>query len=101
MHCYRSGSRVWLIGRLHIKVRNDTGYDMYSLNISHDDSTEWEEDVLDEDVLETGQTVKVNLSNYVSSIFDIQAEDKDGNTYTIFDVDVSTDDLTLTRKHMD
>ena len=44
-------------------VVNRTGYEIYSLYVSPSDEGSWEEDVLDEDVLSEGSSVRVNFDN--------------------------------------
>ena len=85
----------------YIEVTNDTGYDIYFLYISHEDSPTWEEDVLGADILEYGETVRVDVTGYPSSIFDVRAEDEDGDTYTIWGVDIALYDLVLTLDDLD
>lgn len=85
----------------YIEVTNATGYDIYFLYISHEDSYGWEEDVLGSSILYDGDTVRVDIYGYSSSIFDVRAEDEDGDTYTIWGVDVAYEDLYLTLDHLD
>lgn len=85
----------------YINVTNSTGYDIYYLYVSHDESGSWGEDVLGSDILRDGDSFWVDLDGYPSSIFDVKAEDEDGDTYTIFGIDVSIDDLTLTLSDLD
>lgn len=85
----------------YVEVTNKTGYDIYYLYVSHAKSDSWEEDVLDDDILPNGNTVRVNLRNAKSSIFDIRAKDEDGDTYTIWDLDVSRHDVVFTLDDMD
>lgn len=85
----------------YVEVTNKTGFNIIYLYISHADSTDWEEDVLDEDILRNGRTVKVNLRGAESSIFDIRGQDEDGDTYTLYDVDVSRRDVVFTLKNID
>ena len=61
----------------------------------------WGEDVLGSEILRSGDSFWVDLDNYPSSIFDVKAEDEDGDTYTIFGIDASIDDLTLTLSDLD
>ncbi len=85
----------------YIEVTNDTGFDIYFLYISHEDSDSWEEDVLGNDILEYGETVRVDVTGYPSSIFDVRAEDEDGDTYTIWGVDIALYDLVITLDDLD
>lgn len=85
----------------YVDVTNKTGYAIYYLYVSNEDSSDWEEDVLGDDVLANGETVRVSVNNQNSSVFDIRAEDEDGDTYTIWDLDISVHDLTLTLDDLD
>lgn len=85
----------------YINVTNSTGYDIYYLYVSHEDSSGWGDDVLGSEILRSGDSFWVDLDGYPSSIFDVKAEDEDGDTYTIFAIDVSFDDLTLTLSDLD
>lgn len=85
----------------YIEVTNNTGYDIYYLYVSHEDSENWEEDVLGDDVLSNGESVRTTLNDYPSSIFDIRAEDEDEDTYTIYGINVASEDLTLTLDNLD
>ena len=85
----------------YVEVTNDTGYTIYFLYVSHGKSKSWEEDVLDEDILRDGQTVRVTVEGAKSEIFDIRAEDEDGDTYTLWNVDISEIDVTFTLADLD
>ncbi len=85
----------------YVDVTNNTGYDIYYLYVSNARSDSWEEDVLGEDILEDGETVRVTVRKQKSSIFDIRAEDEDGDTYTIWEMDIAKDDLVLTLDDLD
>lgn len=85
----------------YIEITNQTGYDIYYLYISHESSDDWEEDVLGDDVLTDGESVKVEIEDYDTSIFDIRLEDEDGDTYTKWDVDIETTDLVITLEDLD
>jgi hypothetical protein len=85
----------------YVEVTNNTGYDIYYLYVSHGKSRSWEEDVLDENILLNGQTARVTVNGAKSEIFDIRAEDADGDTYTLWDVDISERDVTFTLSDMD
>ena len=46
-------------------------------------------------------TVHVAVSDAISEIFDIRAEDEDGDTYTLWNVDISKRDVTFSIADMD
>ncbi|SFL83179.1 hypothetical protein [Marinobacter zhejiangensis] len=85
----------------YIDVTNNTGYDIYYLYVSHAKKDTWGRDRLGDDILEDGETFRVNVRKQPTSIFDIHAEDEDGDTYTVWDLDIATDDLVLTLDHID
>lgn len=85
----------------YVDVTNRTGSDILHLYISHENSGSWEEDVLGSDMLEEGETVRVDIDGYPSSVFDIHAEDDAGGSYTVWNVDVAYDDVTITAEDQD
>lgn len=85
----------------YVDITNDTGYTIMFMYISPSDAQTWEEDVLGSDVLPSGETQRVTLSNYNSSIFDIRLIDEDGDTYTFWNVDVAREDLVVTLDDID
>jgi len=85
----------------YVDITNDTGYDIYFIYVSHSDDDSWGDDMLGDDILESGDTYRVYLSGQPSSIFDILIEDEDGDTYTFFDVDVEYDDIVVTLDDLD
>jgi len=84
-----------------IEITNDTGFDIFLLYVSHENADDWGDDVLGDEVLGDGETVTVNLEGYISSIFDILAEDEDGDTYTLWALDAASDDIVITLDHLD
>ncbi|MDR2111209.1 MAG: hypothetical protein LBP32_07860 [Spirochaetaceae bacterium] len=79
-------------GRLpSIRITNNTGYTVYFVYVSQADSESWGDDMLGDDVLMNGDSVNITLSRPLSevSVYDIKLEDKEGDTYTKWDVPVS------------
>ena len=75
-----------------IRIINRTGYTVYYVYVSPNNSDYWEEDVLGSDVLRNGQSVTVRLP-YPLSIrnrYDIRIIDLDGDTYTKWNVQITT-----------
>ena len=70
----------------YVDITNKTGYTIYYIYISPDNSDSWEEDVLGAEVLMDDETRRVNLKGYKSPIFDIKLVDEDGDSYTFWDV---------------
>jgi predicted RNA-binding protein len=85
----------------YVRVTNDTGYDFHYLYVSNAESDSWEEDVLGKGLLLDGQTVRVDVTNAESEYFDIRAVDEDGDSYTLWDVDISSRDITFTLANLD
>lgn len=95
------GSMVVAADDYYVEVTNSTGYVIYELYVSPESSDSWEEDVLGEDILLDGESVRVDLYGYESSIFDIMAVDEDGDTYTFYRIDVYYEDLDISIGDMD
>jgi opacity protein-like surface antigen len=85
----------------YVDITNKTGYTIMYMYVSPAKSDSWEEDVLGDDVLATGKTQRVNLNGYKSPMFDIRLVDEDGDKYTFWNVDVSTEDITVTLEDLD
>ena len=66
-----------------IRIVNNTGYSIYSLYVSPSDSDLWGDDLLEEDILENGQTFTYRLPKPLNekNVYDIGAEDEDGDVY--------------------
>ena len=74
---------------------------IYYMYVSPEDSKSWEEDVLGSDVLMNGDTQRVTLTGYKSPLFDIRLVDEDDDSYTFWNVDVSTRDIVVTLDNLD
>tara|TARA_R110000764_G_scaffold182781_1_gene268511 strand:+ start:134 stop:463 length:330 start_codon:yes stop_codon:yes gene_type:complete len=85
----------------YVEVTNDTGFDIHYLYVSPAHAGDWQEDVLDEDILPDGSTVRVTVRKAKGSVYDIRAEDEDGDTYTLWDVDIAKRDVTFTLDDID
>lgn len=77
----------------YVDITNDTGYTIMYVYVSPAKSTEWEEDVLGREVMSNGETRRITLRGYQSSVFDIKLVDTDGDSYTFWNVDVSRQDI--------
>jgi hypothetical protein len=85
----------------YVDITNDTGYTIMYMYVSPAKSDSWEEDVLGEDVLQSGKTQRVNLNGYKSPVFDIRLVDEDGDKYTFWNVNVAERDITVTLDDLD
>jgi hypothetical protein len=73
--------------RPRVTIINNTGYTVFFIYISQTATDDWEEDVLDDDVLMDGDSINVTLAYplTVTNRYDIKLEDEDGDTYTKWD----------------
>ncbi len=78
----------------YVTVTNETGYSIYYLYVSHTDDG-WGEDILGSDVLSDGQAIRIDVENFPSSIFNIQAKDEDDDTYSFYGIDIQYENLTI------
>lgn len=85
----------------YVDITNRTGYTIYYMYVSPGKSKSWEEDVLGNDVLMNGDTQRVTLTGYTNPYFDIRLVDEDEDSYTFWNVDVSTQDIVVTLDHLD
>ena len=85
----------------YVDITNRAGYTIYYMYVSPEDSKSWEEDVLGSDVLMNGDTQRVTLTGYKSPLFDIRLVDEDDDSYTFWNVDVSTQDIVVTLDNLD
>lgn len=69
---------------------NVTGVDIYSLYSSEADNDDWEEDLLEDEVLETGDYALVDFYyNSDATVWDFAIEDSEGNMLEFYDIDFS------------
>ena len=85
----------------YVEINNETGYTIFYVYVSPDNSDEWEDDVLGKEVLMDGDSRRINLYGYKSPVFDIRLVDEDGDSYTFWDIDVSRLDITATIGDLD
>ena len=85
----------------YVEVTNETGYTIYKIFVSHEDNEFWDDDMLGDEVLMDGDSYRIYLTGHPSSIFDIMAEDEDGDTYTFYDFDVEQNDIVITLENLD
>ncbi len=85
----------------YVNITNQTGYTIMHAYVSPADARDWEEDVLGSEVLRNGHTQRITLHGYFSPIFDVRLVDEDGDTYTFWNINVSTHDLVVTLDQLD
>jgi len=75
---------------LDFKIVNKTGVTIEKIFISPADVNDWEEDVMDVNVLEPGETVEVKFSvDETKKIWDLKVEDHEGTAIIWEDLDLS------------
>lgn len=94
-------SSMVLADDYYVDITNNTGYTIVYMHVSPGNSKSWEEDVLGNDVLMNGDTQRVTLTGYNSPYFDVRLIDEDEDSYTFWNVDVSTQDLVVTLDNLD
>lgn len=77
-----------MVAALSVDVTNSTGKDIYYLYASPDSSSDWEEDVLGDDVLLAGGTITINLRGYEECVWDFMAKFLDDSAATLHDVNI-------------
>lgn len=92
---------VTMAADYYVDITNRTGYTIFYMYVSPASSKSWEEDVLGSDVLMNGDTQRVTLTGYTNPYFDIRLVDEDEDSYTFWNVDVSTQDIVVTLDHLD
>jgi hypothetical protein len=96
-----ASSAVATAADYYVDITNRTGYTIMYMYVSAAKSKSWEEDVLGDDVLPNGDTRRVNLTGYKSSVFDVRLVDSDGDSYTFWNVDVAERDIVVTLDDLD
>lgn len=71
-----------------VSFLNNTGIDIYYLYASEADTDDWEEDLMEQDVLQQGQCIWVDFTYTTdSTIWDFAVEDDSGNLLQFYDLD--------------
>lgn len=76
-----SCSCVTLAGSQDFTLANETGMDIYEVYVSPYHSDNWEEDVLDVDILRDGEEVDITFNGTKETYWDIMVKDKQGNEF--------------------
>ena len=74
-----------------IRIVNNTGYTVDEVCVSPSDSDIWGENILEDEILENGQTFTYQLRYPLSrvSVYDIGMEDENGNIYVKWEVTIT------------
>lgn len=84
-----------------LDITNETGFTIYLVYVSPDESGEWGEDRLGSNVILDGGSFQIPLQGYSSSVFDVRLVDEDGDTYTYWNVDVKSRGIVATLADLD
>jgi len=78
-----------------VSIVNNTGYTVYYVYISQTATDDWEEDVLGDETLSNGEYIDVTLLYPLNVVnrYDIKLVDEDGDSYTKWDVLISSDSV--------
>ncbi len=79
----------------YLEVRNETGFVISALYISSTNSEDWGENRLNSEPLNDKAEVQISLVTLPDTLVDIRARDSEGDTYTLYAVDVARTDVTL------
>jgi len=92
-----SASAFARAGKQDFILHNQTGVEINSLFVSPHDSNAWEQDVLGQDTLASGDSVKVVFNDREKKVrWDLKITDKDGNSLEWADLNlVEISELTL------
>ncbi len=84
-------------GKQDFILHNQTGVEINSLFVSPHDSNDWEQDILGQDTLASGESVKVVFDDRQKKVrWDLKVTDKDGNSLEWADLNlVEISELTL------
>lgn len=71
-----------LAGSQDFTLENQTGMDLFQIFIAPYTSNDWEEDLLEDDVLADGEALDITFNNREETYWDLMVKDGEGNSYT-------------------
>lgn len=80
----------------YIEIQNLTGQAIHQLYLSPENVEDWENDIMDKDVLPHGELMRINLKGYDTKNFDIRIVDEDGDDYQKFNIHVEQQTIIFT-----
>ena len=81
-------SSIAFAGAQDFVLVNNTGFPIYTVNVSPASSDNWEEDILGKQVLPNGEAVQVNFGIGNTQYWDIQAVFEDGSSLAWYNIDL-------------
>ncbi|MGN0941812.1 MAG: hypothetical protein ACI4OA_08920 [Selenomonadaceae bacterium] len=89
-------SAVAFAGPQDFVLVNNTGFPIYTINISPASTDQWQEDILGSQILGNGEALQVNFNAGNTQMWDINAVFEDGSSISWYDIDLlSTYQVTL------
>ena len=77
-------------GKQDFILHNETGVEVHSLYVSPHSAGDWEDDILGQDTLPSGETVKVTFDDRDKRVkWDLKVTDKDGNALEWYDLNLT------------
>jgi len=77
-----------------IMLKNNTGAELYHIYMSSSEVDNWEEDILGEQTLENGETLRISLTGSYKE-FDLRVEDAHGNHIEWFKLPGTLKEITI------
>jgi hypothetical protein len=76
-------------GKQDFMLHNQTGVEIHSLYVSPHSADDWEEDVLGQDTLASGDSLKITFDDRDKHVhWDLKVTDKDGNSLEWYDLNL-------------
>ncbi|MFT0851640.1 hypothetical protein VRY85_12775 [Achromobacter sp. F4_2707] len=86
-----AGTNVALAADRHVTVINKTKTALFAFYASRTSSNDWEEDILGDDVIMPGESIRINIDDGSGACkFDFKGEFEDGDEVVKKNVDVCT-----------
>ncbi len=82
-------------------ITNETGFTIAALYISDINSEVWGKNLLDKNPLLEGESLSIPLLKLESLTVRVKARDDEGDTYTVFDINAVSEDISITLNHID
>ena len=87
-------------GRLNFELHNETGYQIDEVYVSPNNTTDWQEDVLGQDVLSNHESVDIKFSRQKHDFWDLKVVFKGGKESIWYKFDLSQiTDITISFKN--
>lgn len=88
-------------GKTVFEITNSTGFVLSALYIDDTESEQWDDNILDGNPLLNGESIIIPLVTLNGTIINIRAKDEEGDTYTIYGVNIENEDVTIFLTNID